>query len=177
MKPAARQWSNILKIPKQRKHESRISYLVELTFTVKEHKLTNMQELRKYRCPTLFLRNPLQNQLKKPKSLRSAVCRQLMNITDLLAELKLCDFIKHTVVKYTTSTYSDINLTKREEMGRIQINNTISLLTMLKAFIWKQKDNTSIHMIENKERRGKKRLISNFTTAHSRKSIDKRGKK
>lgn len=48
---------------------------------------------------------------------------------------------------------------------------------MLKAFIWKQKDNTSIHMIENKERRGKKRLISNFTTAHSRKSIDKRGKK
>jgi len=48
---------------------------------------------------------------------------------------------------------------------------------MLKVFIWKQKDSISCHMIENKERRGKKRLISNFTTAHSRKSIDKRGEK
>lgn len=43
-----------------------------------------------------------------------------MNITDLLAELKLCDFIKHTIGKYTTSASSDlINLIRREEMGRI----------------------------------------------------------
>lgn len=57
------------------------------------------------------------------------------------------------------------------------MNNTTSSLAMLKAFIWKQQDNISSHMTENKERRGKKRLISNFTTAHSRKSIHKRKKK
>lgn len=31
-----------------------------MTFTYKEHKIINMRELRKYRCPKLFLGNLLE---------------------------------------------------------------------------------------------------------------------
>lgn len=75
-----------------------------------------------------------------------------MSIIDLLADLKLCDFIKHMVC-YKMSTGSDtvnlIQLSKKKKKGRKwedHINNTVSLLTVLKVFIWKQKDNISSHM-------------------------------
>lgn len=61
----------------------------------------------------------------------------------------------------------------RVEQGEEYVTNTTNWLTVLKTFIWKQKDNISSHMIENKEVKGKKRSISTPSIPHSKELIHK----